>query len=123
MDLIERQKPNNDKMNRYRIIGIIIYVAGFGMFIGSLFVYYNTQTFIEKSFSATGTVIDVTTPNYGGSWYILMSFETAKNESVQIKLYDSSDTPAHVIGDKVPILYDPHRCSLKLSMDPSISSY
>jgi hypothetical protein len=44
-----------------------------------------------------------------GIWNLfrLISFETAKNESVQIKLYDHINTPTHAIGDKVSVLYDP----------------
>jgi len=72
----------------------------------------NTQEFIAAAETAPGQVVDVivkTDSDGDPMYYPEFTFTTAAGENVQVRSNVGSNPPAHRVGDKIEILYDPNQ--------------
>ena len=94
-------------MNKKYLV-IIITVGILFLSIG-VFIFYEDYTFLKKSQSATGIVVDLEYTLEVGRrvYYPIVNFTTEKNESITFRGRTGSTPPQYKIGDEVPVIYDP----------------
>jgi hypothetical protein len=84
-------------------------LPGLGLLLGSFFAFNSTQNFLEKSVTATGTVIDLRLEYSEDSnvYYPLVKFQTENGKEIKFKSSFGTNPPAYQVGEEVSIIYLP----------------
>lgn len=93
-----------------KVIALGFGIIGLVLLVASIFVYFNTRAFIDRSVITTGTVVDMSAEwdkDHDRVYYPIIEFETATGERVSFKSNVSTTTPNDDIGNTVPVWYDP----------------
>jgi hypothetical protein len=99
-----------------RLVKYVFPSVGLILLVISVFVYYNTRQFVERSITTTGKVIDMKTDD---TYHPVVEFRTADDETLQFTSSTGSKPPAYRVGQEVEVLYDPaspHSAQIKSFM-------
>lgn len=114
MWLSERKLIDDRKVTTHgqasKLIALGFGIVGLILLVASIFVYFNTRAFIDRSVITTGTVVDMSAEwdeDHDRVYYPIIEFETATGERASFKSNVSSTTPDDDIGNTVPVRYDP----------------
>jgi len=88
-------------------------IIGFGMVVGSFFLYQNAITFLETAITAEGVVTDLVRSRSSSSsssdssytYAPVVKFKTNQGESIEFTSGTSSNPPSYSRGEKIEILY------------------
>lgn len=84
-------------------------IIGFGMMVGSFFLYQNTATFLENAITAQGVVIDLVRSRSSDSttYAPTIRFKSKQGTTIEFTSSTSSNPPSYSRGEKVEVLYEP----------------
>lgn len=90
-------------------------IIGFGMIVGSFFLYQNTTTFLKNAITTEGVVIELvrsrsSSSSSSGSSYTYaptVRFKTNQGTTVEFTSSTSSNPPSYSRGEQVEVLYEP----------------
>ncbi len=93
------------------LVGVIFGVIGIAMLAGGAYTRYTTaaeiRTFLPAEGVVTGNVASRSGRNNSLSYAAQVRFTTQDGSTVNFKESFSANPPAHQVGDKVKVLYDP----------------
>lgn len=98
-------------MKMVKVVGLIFGLVGLILLTSSVFVFSSTRSFINRSVTTTGAVVDVAMERddeYDLVYYPVVTFETETGQQVTFKSNVGSNHQGS-IGEIVPVRYDPAR--------------
>ena len=96
-----------------RIAGIFFFgLLGLCLTLLGLYLLKRQYEFVSKANTTTGKVVThvrvrAKDKDDSDTWKIVFTFKDQKGKTHRIKSSLSSNPPTHMIGDKVPVLYNP----------------
>ncbi|MCK4742642.1 MAG: DUF3592 domain-containing protein [Sulfuriflexus sp.] len=86
-------------------------IIGFGMLVGSFFLYQKTMFFLESAITTEGVVTElVRSRSSSDSSYTyapVVKFKTSQDTTIEFTSTTSSNPPSYSRGEQIEVLYDP----------------
>lgn len=96
-------------MKTLNILKYVFAIFGACMLAGAFAIYSSTASFLERSVSSQGTVVELIRSRSSDSinYYPLVQFVTSDGQQVEFQSNSGSNPPLYDQGERVSVLYEP----------------
>lgn len=96
-------------MKTINVVKYAFAIIGACMLAGAFAIYSSTASFLERSVSAQGTVVELIRSRFSDSvsYYPVVEFSTPNGRQVEFQSNSGSSPPSYNQGEQVSVLYEP----------------
>ncbi|MBK1873621.1 DUF3592 domain-containing protein [Marinobacter sp. 1-3A] len=96
-------------MKTLNVIKYVFAIVGAAMLVGAFALYNNTTSFLERSETAQGTVVELirSRSSDSTSYFPVVQFRAAGGRDIEFQSNSGSNPPSYTRGEQVTVFYEP----------------
>ncbi|MBZ0334217.1 DUF3592 domain-containing protein [Marinobacter sp. AL4B] len=96
-------------MKTIKVIKYVFSIVGAALLVGAIILYNNTTSFLERSETAQGTVVELirSRSSDSTSYYPVVRFTAAEGQPIEFRSNSGSNPPSYNRGEQVTVFYEP----------------